>query len=66
MSLQLIARDLYRLQQEVERLEKELAECPPAGHEALKLNLAQAKTERDKMRRMLDGRLDRRSEGGKR
>ncbi len=59
MSLQLIARDLYRFQQEVDRLEKELAESPPARHDALKLKLAQAKAERDLMRRMLDGRLDR-------
>ena len=59
MSLQLIARDLYRFQQEVDRLEKELADSPPARHDALKLKLAQAKTERDQMRRLLDGRLDR-------
>ena len=59
MSLQLIARDLYRFQQEVDRLEKELAGSPPARHEVLKLKLAWAKTERDQMRRMLDGRLDR-------
>lgn len=59
MSLQLIARDLYRFQQEVDRLEKELAESPPARHDALNLKLAQAKAERDLMRRILDGRLDR-------
>ena len=59
MSLQLIARDLYRFQQELDRLEKELAESPPARHDALKLKLAQAKAKRDLMRRMLDGRLDR-------
>ncbi len=59
MSLQLIARDLYRFQQEVDRLEKELAVSPPSKHDALKLKLALAKTERDQMRRMLDGRLDR-------
>ena len=59
MSLQLIARDRYRFQQEVDRLEKELAESPPARRDALKLKLAMAKAERDQMRRMLDGRLDR-------
>lgn len=59
MSLQLIARDLYRFQKEVDRLEKKLADTPPAGRDSLKLKLAQAKTERDRMRRMLDGRLDR-------
>ena len=59
MSLQLIARDLYRFQQEVDRLERELADSPPARHDALKLKLTQAKTERVQMSRMLDGRLDR-------
>jgi hypothetical protein len=59
MSLQRIARDLYRFQQEVDRLEKELAGSPPARHDALKLKLAQARSDRDLMRRMLDGRLDR-------
>ncbi len=34
MSLQLIARDLYRFQQEVDRLEKELADSLPARHDA--------------------------------
>jgi outer membrane murein-binding lipoprotein Lpp len=59
MSLQLIARDLYRLQQEVDRLEKKLADAPSADRDSLKMKLARAKTERDEMRRMLDGRLDR-------
>ncbi|MCB2146616.1 MAG: hypothetical protein KQI81_09090 [Deltaproteobacteria bacterium] len=59
MSLQLIARDLYRLQQEVDRLEKKLADAPAADCDSLKMKLARAKTERDEMRRMLDGRLDR-------
>ncbi|WP_372678129.1 hypothetical protein [Desulfosarcina sp.] len=59
MTLQLIARDLYRFQQEVDRLEKELAESPPAARDALKLKLAKARSDRDLMRQMLDGRLDR-------
>ncbi|MBC2713308.1 MAG: hypothetical protein HGJ94_20620 [Desulfosarcina sp.] len=59
MSLQLIARDLYRLQQEVDRLEKELAASQSAKRDELKLKLTRAKTERDQVRRMLDGRLDR-------
>ena len=59
MSLQLIARDLYRFQQEGDRLEKKLADSPMSKNDALKLKLAMAKTERDQMRRMLDGRLDR-------
>ena len=59
MPLQLIARDLYRLRQEVDRIEKELADSPSAKREELKLKLARAKAERDQVRRMLDGHLDR-------
>lgn len=59
MSLPLIARDLYHFQLEVDRLEKELADSPPARYDALKLKLAKAKSQRDQMRRVLDGRLDR-------
>ena len=59
MSLQLIARDLYRFQLEVDRLEKELADSQPSRRDALKLKLARAKSERNQMRRILDGRLDR-------
>ena len=59
MSVQLIARDLYRFQQEVDRLEKKLSEAPLANRDALKLKLARAKAERDQMRQILDGRLDR-------
>ena len=59
MSLRLIAKDLYRLQQAVDRLEKELAICPAERRAALKLKLARARSERDQGRRILDGRLDR-------
>ncbi len=59
MTLPLIARDLYRFHQEVARLENQLAGSPPAEREALKRKLAQAKKERDQMRQMLDGHLDR-------
>ncbi len=59
MSLQLIARDLYRLQQEVDRLENKLAVSPPTKSDGLKRKLASAKVERDLVKRMLDGHLDR-------
>ena len=59
MSLRLIARDLYRLQQAVDRLEKELAQAPPTRQDEIKRKIARAKSERDQVRRMLDGRLDR-------
>ena len=59
MSLRLIARDLYRLQQAVDRLEKELDQAPPNRRDGIKRRLDRAKSERDHVRRMLDGRLDR-------
>ena len=59
MSLRIIARDLYRLQQAVDRLEKALAQAPPTRREEIKRKLVRAKSERDQIRRMLDGRLDR-------
>ena len=61
MSLRLIARDLYRLQQVVDRLEKALADAPCARREALERELMRARSERDMVKRMLDGRLDRRA-----
>lgn len=59
MSLRLIAKDLYRLQQAVDRLEKQLADCPMHKLDALHRELAKAKAERDQVRRILDGRLER-------
>lgn len=59
MSLRYIARDLYRLQQQVYRLEKELIEAPFADRVALKSKLRKAIAERNLVKRMLDGRLDR-------
>lgn len=59
MSLRLIAKDLYKLQQAVDRLEKQVADDPAHKRDELRLALARAKAERDQMRRILDGRLDR-------
>lgn len=59
MSVRLIAMELYRLHQEVERLEKELAAATAAKHGEVKRKLERAKHERNQVRRMLDGRLDR-------
>ncbi|MFW6332511.1 MAG: hypothetical protein ACOC23_04350 [Thermodesulfobacteriota bacterium] len=55
MSIQLIARELYRLIREVEALEKEIAAAPHADREELKDRLRKLKAERDRMRRMVDG-----------
>jgi hypothetical protein len=58
MSIRLIAKDLYRLRQEVERLETELAAAPMAKQEAIRTRLRQARAERDRLRATLDGRKD--------
>lgn len=59
MSLRLIAKDLYRLQQTVDHLQNQLADCPARKRDELRHALAKAKVERDQMRRILDGRLER-------
>ena len=59
MSLRLIARDLYHLQQEVDRLQKDLDQSDAGGREEIKRRLAQKSGERDQMKKILDGRLDR-------
>lgn len=59
MSLRLIARDLYHLQQEVDRLQKDLDQSDAGGREEIIRRLAQKIGERDQMKKILDGRLDR-------
>jgi hypothetical protein len=59
MSIRLIARDLYRLQQGVDRLEKQLETAPFEQHVKLEEHLRKIKAERDRMRRILDGEIDR-------
>jgi predicted nucleic acid-binding Zn-ribbon protein len=51
----MIARDLYRLQQEVDRLESRLKACPPAKRAEFEDELRKAKAERDRVNRMLEG-----------
>ena len=55
MSIRLIAKDLYRLQREVERLQEELSTCPPDRKEELEKRLAEVKAERDRVRSALEG-----------
>ena len=55
MSIRLIARDLYRLQQEVEELEKALAAAPAETQAALRDQLRKTRAERDRMQRILEG-----------
>lgn len=59
MSLRHIARDLYRLEQAVDQLKKELSDSSPGKRDALKWKLARVTTERDQMKKILDGHLDR-------
>ncbi|MFH1350517.1 MAG: hypothetical protein ABII26_06220 [Pseudomonadota bacterium] len=55
MSLKLIARDLYRLQQEVEKQENELKTAPFDRRAALEDQLRKTRADRDRMRRTLEG-----------
>ena len=55
MSIRMIAKELYRLQQEVEKLVADLESAPSHEREAMKDRLRRLKAERDHMRKMLDG-----------
>lgn len=59
MTIREIAKDLYRLQQQVKTLEKELEAAPRERLSIIEQKLKQAKAARDRMRRVLDGQLDR-------
>jgi hypothetical protein len=54
MALRLIARDLYRLQQEVERLEKEIESAAPEQKDQWRERLRRVRAERDRLRGMLE------------
>jgi len=55
MSIRLIARDLYLLQQRVERLEKQLSNTTLEKREELEDQLRMARAERDRMQKILNG-----------
>lgn len=55
MSVKLIALELYRLQQEVESLEKKLADAAPKDIAKVEDELREARAEHQKLRKMLDG-----------
>ena len=55
MSIRLIARDLYRLRQEVERLKREVEKASLAERPGLEDTLRKARAERERLQRMLDG-----------
>lgn len=58
MSIRLLAKDLYRLRQEVEKLESALEETPFDRREPIEERLRAARAERDRLRRFLDGQKD--------
>jgi hypothetical protein len=51
----MISRDLYHLEQEVEKLEKELVRAPLEERPELKDRLRKVKADRDKLRGALEG-----------
>ncbi len=59
MSIQNIARELYKTQQKVERLEKEAAAAKGAAQERLQNELRMARKELGVIRKMLDGEKER-------
>lgn len=59
MSIKLLAKDLYRFQREVERLEKMLTEASFEERIRLEAQLRHVKAEKARLQRVLDGQLGR-------
>jgi len=59
MSLPRIGRDLYRLYREAKQLEKRLDQSSGIDREQTKRELAERTGQRDQMRKILDGHLNR-------
>ena len=55
MPIRMIAKELYQLQQEVEKLEAKVESAPLNERAALKEALRKLTAERDLIRKMLDG-----------
>lgn len=55
MSIRIIAKDLYRLRQEVEKLEEQLENAPLEKRETVRDLLRKQRAELKKVQRMLDG-----------
>lgn len=55
MSIRALARDLYQARQEVERLQKILAEAAPGERDGITQELRAAQKELEILRKMLDG-----------
>jgi hypothetical protein len=59
MTIRAIAKDLYHFQQEVAALENKLAAAPLEAKADLERQLRKARAECNRLRRILDGQLDR-------
>jgi hypothetical protein len=55
MSIRLIAKDLYRLEKDVEQLEEALEQSPADKRPELEEKLRKTRAERDRVRAMLEG-----------
>ena len=55
MPIRMIARELYRLQREVETIEKELRDAPPQDQESIRVKLRKKRAEWQQVRNILDG-----------
>ncbi|MFH1020408.1 MAG: hypothetical protein V1782_07335 [Pseudomonadota bacterium] len=58
MSLRDLARELYRAQQQVERLEKLLLSATPEEEATIQSELQEARAERRQLQKIIDGRKD--------
>lgn len=58
MSIRMIAIELYRLEREVDQLEKQIEDTPFEKQAELKDRLRKVKAERNRMRNILAGRKD--------
>jgi hypothetical protein len=59
MSIKLLARDLYRLQKEIERLERNLDAAPMRERVRIEEALRKVRAEKERVRRALDGKIGR-------
>jgi hypothetical protein len=55
MPIRMIAKELYLLLKEVEKIERQIENAPAEKHEALKDQLRKAIAERNRMRNILEG-----------
>ena len=59
MSIRMIAKDIYRYRQEIERLEAALAQAPVEKRSAIEQALREAVAAHRQLKKALDGQLDR-------